>query len=104
MERKLFKHLNSQELKKLSSEENRSPVFQSDSMTSFPKDVSTKAYSLALNKQQMALGVWDAYLETNCEQGYRKSTVFIQIKKGRGPKKNQKTAGINWHIRNEVNS
>lgn len=74
-------------------------------MTPFPKDVSTKAYSLALNKQQMALGVWDAYLETNCEQGYRKSTVFIQIKKGRETKKKKKKpAGINWHIRNEVNS
>lgn len=48
----------------------------------------------------MALGVWDAYLETNCEQGYRKSTVFIHIKRYRA----KETAGINWHIFTEVNS
>lgn len=69
-------------------------------MTPPPKDISTKAHSLALNKEQMALGVWDAYLETNCEQGYRKSTGFIQIKRYRA----KEAAGINWHIFTEVNS
>lgn len=62
-------------------------------MTPLPKDIRTKAHSLTQNKQQMALGVWDAYLETNCEQGYRKSSGFIQIKRYRA----KETAGISSH-------
>lgn len=67
-------------------------------MTSPSKDISTKAHPLIQNQQQMALGVWDAYLETNWEQGYRKSTGFIQIKRY----KVKETAGINWYIFTEV--
>lgn len=69
-------------------------------MTPPSKDINTNAHSLAGNKQQTALELWDAYLERNCEQEYRKSMGYIHIKTYRA----NGTAGINRHIFTETNS
>jgi len=69
-------------------------------VTTPPKDINTKTPLLAQKKQQMALGVWDVYLETNCEQVYRKSTGFIHTRSYRA----KETAAVICHIFTEVSS